>query len=191
MITLCSKFKSTVTALWVGVVISLPQPVFAEAGSARSDELIQQLADAPDADTARSLERELELEWSKSGSVSMDLLLKRGRDALDVNDFDLAIEHLTALTDHAPEFAEGWHALALAYFNADMVGPTVYALEQVLSLNPHHFGALRGLGAVFDKIGNKSMAYEAYDRALSIRPHDADIEAARERLEEASRGTTL
>lgn len=191
MSTLSVNFKSTVAALLIGVGIFLPAAGLAEVGTERSDDLIRQLAEAPDADAARSLEREIELEWSKSGSVSMDFLLKRGRDALAVNDFGLAIDHLTALTDHAPDFAEGWHTLAMAYFNADMVGPTMYALERTLALNPDHFGALRGLGAVFDQIGDPARAYDAYDKALSIRPFDKEVEEARDRLAAHSRGTTL
>ena len=46
----------------------------------------------------------------------MDLLLERGRKAMSEGDTNTAIEHLTALTDHAPNFAEGW---MLAHFFRD------------------------------------------------------------------------
>jgi len=36
----------------------------------------------------------------------MDLLLQRGQEAMDNEDYEAAIEHFTALTDHAPDFAE-------------------------------------------------------------------------------------
>ena len=128
---------------------------------------------------------------SKSGSATMDLLLKRGQDALEVEDVAAAMEHLTALTDHAPDFAEGWHTLALAYYNADMFGPAVDALERTLALNPHHFGALRGLGAIFEQVDKPDLAYDAYSRVLSLRPHDSDVIEALERLERRVSGTDI
>lgn len=37
-------------------------------------------------------------------------------------DYATAIEHLTALTDHAPNFAEGWHTRATAFYLIDEYG---------------------------------------------------------------------
>ena len=37
----------------------------------------------------------------------MDLLLGRGNEALEAEDYPTAIEHFSALIDHAPDFAEG------------------------------------------------------------------------------------
>lgn len=183
------NFKSTVTALLLLVTFCLPSPGLAQDED-RSKELLQELAQA-DESTANRLEKEIRLEWSKSGSAGMDLLLKRGRDALEVNNVAAAIEHFTALTDHAPDFAEGWYGLAMAYFQVDMYGPTADALERTLALNPHHFGALRGLGAMFEMLEKPALAYDAYSRVLKLRPHDSDVIDALERLERQVNGTSL
>ncbi len=183
------KHKSTVAALAAVFSISLAFPILAQ-DSERSETLLSELAQADEAEAAR-LEKEIRLEWSKSGSAAMDLLLKRGNDALEVNDTATAIEHFTALTDHAPQFAEGWHGLALAYYQSDRLGQTADALEHTLALNPRHFGALRGLGALFDQLEKPALAYDAYSRVLEIRPHDPDVEAAMKRLEIQVRGTEL
>src|SRR5690606_3470319 len=100
----------------------------------------------PDNAEWRLAEADILREWSKSGSPAMDLLLKRGREAMEAGDLKAAIEHLTALTDHAPEFAEGWNARATAYFLAGAFGPSVDDIRHTLALNPRHFGALAGLG---------------------------------------------
>ena len=107
------KSKRIVAALSVTVLFSLPAAALAQAAAG---EMLEHLGAAQSAAEAERIEREIFLEWSKSGSAAMDLLLKRGRDALEVNETGAAIEHLTALTDHAPQFPEGWHALALAYY---------------------------------------------------------------------------
>ena len=183
------NIKSTVTALLVMVTFSLPVASVAQDG-ARAQTLLEELAQA-DAAGASRLEKELQLEWSKSGSAAMDLLLKRGRNALEVKDTAAAIEHFTALTDHAPDFAEGWHGLAQAYFQTDMYGPTADALERTLALNPQHFAALRGLGAVFESLDKPALAHAAYVRVLELRPHDAQVTEALERLDILVNGTSL
>lgn len=182
------KFKPTLTALATLVMFSLPLSARAED---RLDTLMQELKQAETETAAQRLENQIITEWSKSGSPSMDLLLKRGRDALEVNDSAAAIEHFHALTDHAPDFAEGWHGLALAYFAAENFGPAMDALEHVLALNPDHFGALRGVGAIHERVGNTALAYRAYQKVLELRPHDADLTKAMERLEREAIGIEL
>ncbi|SLN73828.1 Tetratricopeptide repeat protein [Roseivivax jejudonensis] len=150
-----------------------------------------ELAAAEDAIAAGKAERALRLEWSKSGSAAMDLLLKRGRDALEVNNTEAAIEHLTALTDHAPDFAEGWLTLATAYYAEEMFGPAARALERTLALNPEHFGALQGIGAIYDNLERPELAYEAYAAAARLRPHDEELDAALERLRRDATGWKL
>lgn len=181
-------FKSTVTALTATVMISLPLVVSAES---RVETLLQDLQGAENATAAERLEQQLLDEWSKSGSPAMDLLLKRGKNALEIQKFDEAAEHFRALTDHAPDFAEGWHGLAMAYYQADRYGPAMDALERTLALNPHHFGALRGVGAVHEQTGHLELAYEAYERVLDLRPHDEDILDALKRLEATVKGVEL
>jgi len=152
--------------------------------------LLDELRAAP-AEQAQRIERDIRRIWSRTGSATMDLLLKRGRDALEVNDSAKAMQHFTALTDHAPDFAEGWHGLALAYYQAQRYGPTVDALERTLALNPQHFGAMKGLGAVLEQVGMPDRAYDAYSLVLDINPNDTDVIEALERLETRVKGTTL
>ncbi|KUF12827.1 tetratricopeptide repeat protein [Pseudoponticoccus marisrubri] len=169
-------------------MFSLPPAALAQE---RTAELLDELAQAETEAAARRLERQLMSEWSKSGSPAMDLLLKRGRDALEVDEVGAAIEHFRALTDHAPGFAEGWHGLALAYYQSERFGPAMDALGRALELNPQHFGALRGVGAIHEQIGNRALAYQAYERVLELRPHDSDVEQALGRLERAVKGIRL
>jgi len=76
----------------------------------------------------------------------MDLLLQRGQDALEEENYQAAIEHFTALTDHAPQFAEAWNMRATAFFLIDEYGLSIEDISRTLALNPKHFGALSGCG---------------------------------------------
>jgi len=148
---------------------------------ARLDKLYGELAQAESAQ-AQKIANEIDLELSKSGSPAMDLLLKRGEDALDAGDLQAAIGHLTALTDHAPDFAEGWHARSVAYAQAGLYGPALADLEHVLALRPRHFRAIFGLGVIFEELGQPKKALEAYRKVQAIHPYYQDLTATIDRL---------
>lgn len=153
--------------------------------------LLAALAGAGSAAEASRYDRQLKALWSKSGSAAMDLLLKRGRDAMEVENLPAAIEHLTALTDHAPEFAEGFHARASAFFHSEMFGPAVADLEKALYLNPNNYNAIFGLGAVLETFGDETRALAAYRRVLALHPHHEDATEALKRLEAKVEGQSL
>lgn len=162
----------------------------AAAQSAGLDDLFARLKEADDA-TAVRIEHQIEAEWSKSGSASCDLLLERGRKALEAGDTALAIQHLTALVDHAPDFAEGWNARATAYYLAGQFGPSIADVGRVLTLNPRHFGALAGLGTMLEAMERRDEALKAYRAALAIHPHFQAVEQAVKRLEAKSAGQEI
>ena len=169
-------------------------PIFLATGAWAQTEALDDLftrLKAADAGAAGRIEREIWSEWSKSGSPAMDLLLKRGRDAMAMGDLKLAIEHLTALVDHAPEFAEGWNARATAYFQAGEYGPSVADIAQVLRLNPRHFGALSGFGMILEETGRDTEAMEVYRAALAVHPHLEGVLQSIARLEAKATGQDL
>ena len=177
------RLLSAVAVLLLGAGLALAQ-------DADMDELFARLQKADRAEAERS-ERLIVIEWSKSGSPAMDLLLQRGREALDNGDTAVAIEHLTALTDHAPDFAEGWNALATAYYQEGEFGPSVEDIAKTLTLNPRHFGALAGLGMIFEEIGEPEKAVEAYKAALAIHPQMQGVLEAVKRIEAETAGQDL
>ncbi|WP_071672935.1 tetratricopeptide repeat protein [Nioella nitratireducens] len=186
MRNMISTYNTVVTAA-IALVIVLAGAV---ASASDLDELFTRLADPQEPDWQR-VESQIERQLNLSGSASADLLLRRGQQALDAGDFEAAIDHLTALTDHAPEFAEGWNTRAAAYFGAGLYGPAINDLRQVLALEPRHYGALAGLGMILEEIGNQEAALAAYQRAAAIHPHLASLQAAVDRLQHAAGGTAL
>ena len=187
MLRLIVNLKHTVTAL--GVVVLLCSPASAQAQE-RLDALMETLRTAPP-DQARAAERDILREWGRSGSAAMDLLLKRGREAMAVEDFPTAIEHFTALIDHAPAFAEGYHARATAYFRAELYGPALDDLEAALALNPQNFNAIFGLAVMLQELGKNRSAAELYRRVLVLNPHHENAKKALEQLKSEGIGRTL
>ncbi len=185
---LLAFLKPTVAAAWLATVVFLTSGTI--VGAAELGALMQQLRDA-DSVAAQTIAAEIQLEWDKSGSASADFLLKRGRDAMERGEVEAAIGHFTALVDHAPEFAEGWHARAGAFFQAGLLGPALQDLETALALNPQHFEAIAGLAAVFETIDRPKDAYEAYAQVKAIHPHHPDVTQAMQRLEPLVKGHEL
>nr|WP_309501928.1 tetratricopeptide repeat protein [uncultured Roseovarius sp.] len=179
--------NSTVTAFLLAILFSLP--LSAETGG-RLEALYAELKQAEPVEAQR-IAKEIQLEQSKSGSAAMDLLLKRGRDAMEAGDLEQAIEHLTALTDHAPDFADGWHTRAIAYARAGLYGPALADIERALALNPRHFDAIASLGALLEEVGHEKLAHDAYTQVLAIHPYFEDVTTALERLDAEFGGSEI
>lgn len=152
------------------------------------DRLFAELAQTGD-EGWRQAESDIMRIWSRSGSAAMDLLYQRGEGALDAGDLDSAIGHLTALTDHAPDFAAGWQLRAVAYYFDGKFGPALEDLARTLELEPRHFGALTQLGAILEELGADARALMAYRMSLQINPHQPEASDAVLRLEQKTAGT--
>ncbi len=192
-----------VTALLLAVGFSLPALNMAAADdlpvpdatpdaatTSRVDDLLAQLLTA-DEGSAPLIESEIAAEWSKSGSPAMDLLLRRGQDALEIGDPTRAVEHFTAAIDYAPDFAEAYVGRATAYYLTDDIGPALADLQRALSLNPRHFGAMKGFAIMLEELGRPADALEVYRQVLAIHPQDADVADAAGRLVKTLEGQTL
>jgi tetratricopeptide (TPR) repeat protein len=186
MVIRLRSFKYVVAALVLSVGFSAP----VVAQSPVLDDLFDQLQTADPMDSARIESRIFE-EWGKSGSPTVDLLLRRGQEALARGDFARAVEHFTAVIDHAPDFAEGYNGRATAFFQMQRYGESVEDIRQTLLRNPRHFGAMIGLGVIFEELGKPEEALTAYYRVQALAPAMANVQDAINRLEQQLTGQSL
>ncbi len=162
----------------------------AHAGDAELDALFESLQTASP-ESVQQIELQIYRIWSQSGSPAMDLLLERGRKAHAEGDFGLAIEHFSALVDHAPDFAEGYNARATAYFQTGRFGQSLADIQQTLRLNPRHFGAISGLAAILEQIGRPEDALEALRAVEELSPNREGLSGAISRLEREVEGEAI
>lgn len=160
------------------------------AQSARLDELLAELAQ-PDRPDWSNTEAEIVRLWSRSGSPAMDLLLSRANEAIAAEDYPVAVEHLSALIDHAPKFAEAWNARATAFYFMGEFSLSLADIEHTLALNPRHFGALEGLAAIFEELGEPELALRALQAARDINPNRPSVQDGLERLERKTGASDL
>ncbi len=179
------NLKPVVAAIMVFSVLNVPVRAQDSAQT-----LLEHLKSAGPEESAQ-ISQQIERDWQRSGSRSMDLLLDRGRRALEAGNVKTAIEHLSALTDHAPQFAAGWHFRAQAFFAGGLIGPAVDDLQTALVLNPDNYNAIYGLGLVFVEIGDEDLAERAFREVLALHPHHSAAKTALEALKQNGAGRTL
>ncbi|MEC9347318.1 MAG: hypothetical protein VYB54_13900 [Pseudomonadota bacterium] len=166
-------FRSAL-ALVVSVALLGAMPALARQDDRRLDTLFADLqaASGPEAQKVQGQIWEI---WFQSGSDTVDLLMADAGQATNMGLNEQAEEQYDAIIDLAPDFAEGWNRRATLRFMRGNYSGSIADINQVLELEPRHFGALAGLGAIYDKIEQPEAALHAFREALLINPHMAEV----------------
>ncbi|WP_092076205.1 hypothetical protein [Poseidonocella sedimentorum] len=150
------------------------------------DALFAELRAAETAQDAARTARRIERIWGKSGSASVDLLLERGRDAMEEGDTAAAVEHFSAATDHAPGWAHGYTLRAEAFFMAERFGPALEDIAVALAAEPRDFRALTLFGAIMLHLDEMAHARDAFARLATIHPLSDDLSTLQEQVDLAT-----
>jgi tetratricopeptide (TPR) repeat protein len=147
------------------------------------DELFAQLQQAPDAASAAPIEREIWARWGDSGSPTVNILLERAAAAESDGDADLAVRFLDQASDLAPDYAEPWNRRANIAYRAEDYSGAIRAIQETLRREPRHFGAMAGLGLIYEDLGQNRKALDAFRAALAVHPNYAPAIEGAHRLE--------
>jgi tetratricopeptide (TPR) repeat protein len=161
------------------VAPSKPMPAPKEVTS--EEQLFAQLQKVESAEDAHPIEEKLKAMFRVSGSPSVDLLMARAQVALSATDNKTAKQLLDAVTNIAPNYAEGWHARAAMEQEAGDDTAALVSLQKVVLLNPRNFAALTELGDMLQDYGDKAGALKLYRRALDL---DPQLEGASRKVRE-------
>jgi tetratricopeptide (TPR) repeat protein len=135
------------------------------------DRLFDALKAAPDNESAKYVENRIWSMWLATDSDTTTLLMGRVKTAVDAKDIDLGIKLLSAVIEIKPDYIEAWNRRATLYYMKKDFDSSIADIEQVLKREPRHFGALSGLGMIFQELGDDKHALEAFRRALAVHPH--------------------
>jgi len=169
-------------AAWLGEV-----GVFADASA-----LIAALTDADE--VVRVLaEHSVWQVWSRSGDAEADGQLQIGIEQMSRDDLAGAAETFTEVIRRWPDFAEGWNKRATVYFLMGEHEKSLRDCDEVMKLNPAHFGALAGYGQIYLQLDQPERALAYFRRALRVNPNMRGVRQVIPRLEqlltERRRGT--
>ncbi len=148
------------------------------------DNLYALLATAADEKAAKRVSTALNRVYLTSGSPTIDLLMKRAIKAINAKKYARAIEFLDAVTELAPDYAEGWNRRAFAHYRLNDLRQAAGDLRRALALDPNHFRALDGLGTILRETGDEVGAYKVYQKLIEIYPF---LKKAKDAIKELKR----
>ena len=154
----------------------------AQEADARVTPAVAALLHADDPELVALAEATLWRVWSRSGDPAVDALFAEGLRAMEEQDWLGAVAAFSRVIDRAPTFAEGWNKRATARFLATHYATSVADCEEVVRLNPQHFGALSGQGLCHLAMGQLREAAHCFRRALAVHPR---LETVRQHLARA------
>ena len=154
-------------------------------------DLYARLAASKDADETAGIIPRLLHSYSESGSDTADLLLRRARQAIGVENYADALKILDATIALQPDWAEGWNARATTRYLDDDYNGSMADIAQTLKREPNHLGALMGMGMILEARGKREDALKVYERVLMIAPHWRNAQEAADKLKAALAGSEL
>lgn len=152
----------------------------ADQKDARLPDLFTRLHDSTESGTARAIELIIWKIWNESGASEINALLQEGEAAMALGDYATAKAKFDLVIEARPDFAEAWNKRATVFYLAGAYRESLADIEQVLELEPRHFGALSGLGLVNLALERETAAIDAFERVLSLYPTN---DAARQNIE--------
>jgi tetratricopeptide (TPR) repeat protein len=163
------SWKALVIGLaWLVVLVS---SAHARQDDERLDALFDKLQTVEDFEVAHRLVGSIWKIWYQSGSDTIDLLIANGDKAMTTQRYERALELFTAAINLDPEYAEAWNRRATLNYAMGRYDDSVRDIQKTLALEPRHFGALSGLGLIYDALDKPEGALKAYREAVSINPH--------------------
>ena len=156
-----------------------------------SDEMFEELKQAPTEEEATSVALDIWAAWMESGSAAADLVMERAVTAQANGDLDLARNLYDRVIAIVPEYAEAYNRRASVFLLNDQYDEALRDVNEALRLEPRHFGAWTGLGRVLEELGAQDEALEAYREALKIHPTLGPAKAAEARLLKEMNGQGL
>jgi tetratricopeptide (TPR) repeat protein len=166
----------------LAVLLIVAAGLFAAAEADQTDErlpgLFDRLKSSGSDDEARTVETSIWQIWSAGPDREADTLMLRGLRAMSEDHQDQALSVFNEMVQLKPDFAEGWNKRATVYFLMGDFESSVADIERTLALEPHHFGALSGLGQIYLALDRKEAALKAFEAALAIDPHLIGAKAA-------------
>jgi len=162
------------------LVLGIMAPAWADQTDRRLDGLFERLRVTSNRAEAEAAQQQIWQIWIESDDMLANRLMQEGIQAMVTRQHALALEYFDRLVERAPGFAEGWNKRATVYYLMENYEASVLDIERTLELEPRHFGALSGLGMIYDAIGEPAAALRSFEAAVAINPH---LDGARQRIE--------
>jgi Flp pilus assembly protein TadD len=146
------------------------------------DDLFARLQRAADQGEAQALALSIQHIWFQTRSDTASLLMQRAVQSIQASQYPLALLLLDKIVMLEPRWAEAWNQRATTRFLAGDSDGAMADIDQVMKLEPRHFGALAGMGAILQRSGLDRQALRIYSQSLSLYPMQPDLQKTVEKL---------
>ena len=138
----------------------------------RLDKLFGELNRESDPDAATGIANQIRREWQDSGSASINLLIQWADKAVSEEKNAAALDFLDEAIRLKPDYVEGWNRRATLHFKMGNYRKSMSDINQVLAIEPRHFGALAGMAAILAQSGRDELAMKAWEKFLDVYPSE-------------------
>jgi tetratricopeptide (TPR) repeat protein len=167
--------------LWALALLLAPAPAGADQKSPALDALFKSLKTVASPAEAKPIEKAIWDLWHHKGVEAIDRTMALGIVAASQGELRRSLEYFDRVVRAAPDFAEGWNKRATVHYMMGDYTASVEDIRRTLALEPRHFGALSGMGLIYDALGDTEAAVKVWEKALEIHPH---MEGIRDRIRE-------
>jgi tetratricopeptide (TPR) repeat protein len=168
-----------------------PAPKPDATAASRLDALFDKLQNTRDAAEAQRTEAAIWQIWVEPGEPASGSLMRLALDAQQRGDLFGAFALFDAIVNLKPDYAEGWNRRATVLYQLGRYEDSRKDAEKTIALEPRHFGALSGLGLIAAAKNDDDAALDAFERALSVNPHMAQVRASVDALRKKRRNGAI
>jgi len=166
----------------------VPSLAYPDQTDARLNDLFLTLTVSSDLSTIRETESQIWEIWFQHPNEDVEQIMQMGVARMNYNRYADAMLIFTQLIESYPDYAEGWNRRATLHYVLGNYEESIKDIEQVLTLEPRHFGALSGLGLVYLQQNQLSKAKQAFENLIDVHPNSPN---ARENLEQINQDLLL
>ncbi|MBB4076242.1 tetratricopeptide (TPR) repeat protein [Bartonella fuyuanensis] len=132
--------------------------------------LLKELKFCANVSKAKKISAQLQHLWSQSGSETIDLLMSWAENAINSDNYGLALDYLDNVLALLPTHAEAWIRRAWIHIQLNDFKLAMLDLKHALELEPRNYIAFFELGVIMEATEHPKLALKAYERALDYYP---------------------
>lgn len=134
------------------------------------DSLYSEIQRAPNGFAAGAYSDQLWELWLEAPDEPSQMMLNEALRAMRVGDYLRATDRLNMLVSYCPFYAEGYNQRAFVNYLRGDYPAVLPDLDQAISLNPRHTGALTGKALTLIAMGREDEAQPLLKDAVALNP---------------------
>ncbi|WP_455476867.1 tetratricopeptide repeat protein [Bartonella sp. B41] len=132
--------------------------------------LLKKLKFCANANEAKIISQQLQHLWAQSGSATIDLLMSWAENAINSDNYGLALDYIDNVLALSSTYAEAWVRRAWIHIQLSDFKLAMFDLNHALKLEPRNYIAFFELGITMEATERPHLAIKAYEMALHYYP---------------------